>query len=60
MSEKSKSCEKRWGDGAMLGRAQHFQNTFSKMFVDLGVPWNWLRNLRGGIVVPVVLSAVSD
>lgn len=43
-----------------LGVGQHFQDAFRKVLVDLGVPRNRLRNLRGGVVIPVVLSAVAD
>lgn len=43
-----------------LGLGQHFQNAFRKMLVDLGVSRNRLRNLRGGVVIPVVLSAVAN
>jgi len=39
---------------------QHFQNAFRKVLVDLDVPRNRLRNLCGGIVIPVVLSAVAN
>ena len=28
--------------------------------MNLGMPWNRLRNLRGGIVIPVVFSAMPN
>jgi hypothetical protein len=31
-----------------------------KEFIDLGMPWHWLRNLRFGILIPVVLTSVPD
>ena len=44
----------------VLGIAQQLQDTFCEMFVDLGVARNGLGNLRGGIVILVVLSTMTD
>ena len=44
---------------ARLGIAQYFQDAFCKMFINLSVAGNRLGNLRDGIMIPVVLSAVA-
>ena len=40
--------------------AQHLQDALCKVFIDLTVAWNGLRNLGGGVVIPVVFAAVSN
>lgn len=42
------------------GIAQHLQDALGEMFLDFGVPRNRLRNLGGGVVIPVVLSTVAN
>ena len=42
------------------GVAQHSQNTFCEMFLDLGVARDGLGNLRGRVVIPIVLSTVTN
>jgi hypothetical protein len=45
---------------AILSVSQHSENTFRKVFIDLSMPWNGLRDFGGRIVIPIVLPAVSD
>lgn len=40
--------------------AQHLQDTLGEVFIDLGVPRYRLGNIRDGIVIPIVLSAVAN
>lgn len=40
--------------------AQHLQDALGKGFIDLGVTRYRLRNIRDGIVIPIVLSAVTN
>lgn len=42
------------------GVAQHLQDTLGEVFLDFGVPRNRLRNLGGGVVIPVVLPTVAN
>lgn len=43
-----------------LGVSQHLKNAFRKLFIDLGMTWNGLGDLRGGIMIPIVLPAVAN
>ena len=43
-----------------LGIAQHLQNTLGEVFIDFGVTRYRLRNIRDGIVIPIVLSTVAN
>lgn len=40
--------------------AQHPQHVFCQMLIDLSITGNGLGNFRGGVLVPIGLSAVAD
>jgi hypothetical protein len=42
-----------------LGIAQYLENALCEVFIDLGVTGYRLGNIRDGIVIPIVLSAVA-
>ncbi len=46
-------------NGRISGIAHDLENALRKMFVDLSVAGNWLRNLGNRIVIPIVFPAMA-
>lgn len=52
--------KKRKGVRKESGIAQQLQDVLGEVFFDFGVARDGLGNLRGGVVIPIVLSAVTN
>ncbi len=52
-------CKGERATGRISGIAHDLENALRKMFVDLSVAGNWLRNLGNRIVIPIVFPAMA-
>jgi len=36
------------------------EDAFCQILINFSMPWNWLRNLGGGVVIPIMVAAMTN